>query len=85
VSGKIAAIMERLRSDYRCNVAGRLRGYRGAQRLGDHGVDRVPGTPAVDQGAERLDQPLINRSVCLDNWGKYPLSSIKIPLYENDF
>jgi hypothetical protein len=42
VSSKIAAIMERLRSDYRCNLAGRLRGYRDAERLGDHGVDRVP-------------------------------------------
>jgi len=56
VPGKIVAIMERLRSDYRGNLAGRLRGYRGAERLGDHGVDRVPGTSTVDQDAQRLDQ-----------------------------
>ena len=39
--------MECLHSYYRCNVADQLRGYRGAQRHDKHGVDRVPGTPAL--------------------------------------
>ena len=62
VSGKIAAIMERLRSDYRCNVSGRPCGYRGAERHDEHGVDASTGPPGMIQEAERLGSPLINRS-----------------------
>ena len=52
VTGKIAGIIERVRSDYTGNLAGRPRGYRAKRSQMAMELTGKPVTPAVDQ-AER--------------------------------